>query len=243
MRARFLVVLAACFMWLARPAAGLEISLEENRGESGSIGYVDIERVFSQHPGTLKARDEFSKELRMREELLARKKEEIYAIKAEINKLRQEREFLRCLPAVVTPPQKNGTAVLPVSTGTAISSAAMTAPVSTGTAAAAQSPVPAVSEDDSTGTAISELEDKIVDREKQLLDKENEVEQYRKKAEKEMLDMESKRSEIILGKIYVAVKELAAQEQISVVIDKRSILYGQQAVDLTDKLIAKLGGM
>ena len=119
--------LAACFMWLARPAAGLEISLEENRGESGSIGYVDIERVFSQHPGTLKARDEFSKELRMREELLARKKEEIYAIKAEINKLRQEREFLRCLPAVVTPPQKNGTAVLPVSTGTAISSAAMRA--------------------------------------------------------------------------------------------------------------------
>ena len=46
---------------LAPPARTLELALEENRAETGTIGYVDLERVFGEHPDTLKAKDNFKR--------------------------------------------------------------------------------------------------------------------------------------------------------------------------------------
>ena len=47
---------------------------------------------------------------------------------------------------------------------------------------------------------------------------------------KELLEYESHRSEILLGRIY-RPKELAAKEEVSVIVDKRNILFGHSAVD------------
>jgi len=55
-----------------------------------------------------------------------------------------------------------------------------------------------------------------------------------------LLDLESRRSEILLGKIYVGIQDVAREEGISVVVDKNQILFGQKAVDLTDKVLQKL---
>ena len=43
----------------AADSAALELLLEENRGESGTIGYVDIDRVFKEYSGTTGAREDF----------------------------------------------------------------------------------------------------------------------------------------------------------------------------------------
>ncbi|MBU2529544.1 MAG: OmpH family outer membrane protein, partial [Elusimicrobia bacterium] len=67
-----------------------------------------------------------------------------------------------------------------------------------------------------------------------------EIEFYRSQAETELLDFENRQTELILGKIYTILKELAIKEGVSVVIDKRSILFGNFAVDLTDKLLIEL---
>ena len=44
----------------------------------------------------------------------------------------------------------------------------------------------------------------------------------------------------MLGKIYTALKKISEQEEISVVVDKREILYGKKTVDLTQKLLSLL---
>lgn len=38
----------------------------------------------------------------------------------------------------------------------------------------------------------------------------------------------------------MALRELAIKEEVSVIIDKRNILFGQKAVDLTGKLLKRL---
>ena len=59
----FLTLLAA----LPLRAAALELLLEANRGESGTIGYVDIDRVFKEYSGTAGAREEFIAEIKKKE--------------------------------------------------------------------------------------------------------------------------------------------------------------------------------
>src|SRR3989338_2263260 len=85
----------------APEAGALELLLEENRGESGTIGYVDIDRVFKEYSGTTGAREDFIAEIKRKEEILNSKKTPIFTLKAEIAKLRQEREFALTLPSLL----------------------------------------------------------------------------------------------------------------------------------------------
>jgi len=82
-------------------AAALELSLEENKGESGTVGYVDIDRVFKEYSGTLNAREDFLGEIKKKEGAVNEHKRVIYVLKADIAKLRQEREFALTLPSLL----------------------------------------------------------------------------------------------------------------------------------------------
>ena len=66
--------------------------------------------------------------------------------------------------------------------------------------------------------------------------------EFQSSTEKSLLDLESRKSEILLGKIHKAVQEVARKEGVSVVVDKGSILYGHNAVDLTEKVLRQLKG-
>ncbi|MBI3551195.1 MAG: OmpH family outer membrane protein [Elusimicrobia bacterium] len=107
------------------------------------------------------------------------------------------------------------------------SAAAAPAAVATGTA-------PAIS------PALAELDAKIALKAKALADKENDYKDYQAAQEKNLLDLESRRSEILLGKISKAIQDVAHQEGISVVVDKSTIVFGHGAVDLTDKVLKRL---
>ena len=43
--------------------SGLELSLEENRGQRGTVGFVDMERLFREYPETLRAKEQFEREV------------------------------------------------------------------------------------------------------------------------------------------------------------------------------------
>jgi len=290
-------------------AGALELLLEENRGESGTIGYVDIDRVFKEYSGTTGAREEFLAEIRKREEALNAKRAPIFTLKAEIAKLRQEREFALTLPslletqrsiaeaaaatAAAAAAQTAAAAALAVQASTEaalvstaavqvaaaavqVSSAAMQLAaaavqvsteaaqvfavipqVSTAAPKALPSPttslpgmggidmpgiarVPVSHFKFSVSTSVPEIDAAISRKEAELAAKEEELRVFQKQAERELLDEESRKSEKLLGRIYVALKELAIKEEVSVIIDKRSILFGQNAVDLTGKLLKKL---
>ncbi len=287
------------------PAPALELSLEENKGESGTVGFVDIDRVFKGYSGTLLAREEFLGEIKKKEESVNQRKRVVYALKADIAKLRQERAFALTLPSLLaTEAQLNraetrqqppvdapgassaaavaifsaagGSAETPV-TGSApagvVTSTEAAAPaiapaeviISTAAAdplapreeipAAAQPPaalpaggvnmpgvtsVPVSFFKFSVSTAIPEIDNAIAAKETELKQKEDALKLYQRQVEKELLEYESRRSEMLLGRVYYALKELAVTAGVSVIVDKRSILFGHSAVDLTDKLLSSL---
>ncbi|MBI5201512.1 MAG: OmpH family outer membrane protein [Elusimicrobia bacterium] len=88
--------------------------------------------------------------------------------------------------------------------------------------------------------SLPEIESKLAERSKVLQDKDAEFKVYQGQVEKNLLELEEKKTEILLGKIYRAVQEVARDEGVSVVVDRSQILFGHQAMDLTDKVIKKL---
>lgn len=308
-------------------AGALELLLEENRGESGTIGYVDIDRVFKEYSGTTGAREEFITEIKNKEDFINKKKTAVFTLKAEIAKLRQEREFALTLPSLMETKKsvedaQEQAAAAQVSTQAAAPAALQTTTASTQTAhsparvtvstqaaqplpqtvaastqtvhspaqvtvstqaaqalpqtvaASAQtahSPaqvtvstqaaqallppglpglegidmpgvakVPVTHFKFSVSTSVPEIDLALAQKEAELKTSEEEMRGFQLQTERELLEYESHKSEILLGRIYVALKELAVKEEVSVVMDKRNILYGQNAVDLTEKLLKKL---
>ncbi|MBI4352237.1 MAG: hypothetical protein HY550_12445 [Elusimicrobia bacterium] len=305
----FIALLAA----LPPGAGALELLLEENRGESGTIGFVDIDRVFKEYSGTTGAREEFIAEIKKKEEVLNSKKAPIFTLKAEIAKLKQEREFALTLPSLLETQRSVAEAAaataaaaeaakqaaeetarkaaeaaalaLQVSSGTVeVSTSGAQVPaegVQASTAApqvppaqqaqpapqaqppqqaqpAAQPPaaaslpgmegidmpgiakVPVTHFKFSVSTSVPEIETALAAREAELAAKEEELRLLQLRTERELLEYESRKSEVLLGRIYVALRELAIKEEVSVIIDKRNILFGQKAVDLTGKLLKRL---
>ena len=90
-----LALLGAC----AAACGALELTLEENRGEAGSVGYVDIEKVFREYPETQRAKQAFKAELERKEKTIMERKKEIFALRGEMARLKLEREFTLQLSA------------------------------------------------------------------------------------------------------------------------------------------------
>lgn len=87
---------------------------------------------------------------------------------------------------------------------------------------------------------LKELDSRIAEKETELGKREAEFKTYQGQVEKNLIDIENRRSEILLGKIYQAVRQVARENGVSVVVDKNQILFGQGTVDLTNKVIRKL---
>ena len=398
-----LAVLAA----VAVPAAAIELSLEENKAQRGSIGYIDMQRLFKTFPETSRAKESFEELVRQAEEQLNLRKAEILRMRSELAQLKAEREFLSKTPIEVPkvaptpkpagptaaekaaaekaaaekaaaekaaaakaakdkqdaelkrileqrtpPPQvadvnarpsreqeeppmpstqgrrqqepetdltRPSIANLPGfgETGGAESSAADMTPEEqralearraareaeerakaqaaqpaappqdenaqeaaqqSKNAAAAQkqdpliinipgvstapilvqppaapplpaaapeapaAPVVTMSTAPAQNPALVELDAKIAVKTKELATKELEYKTEQASSEKNLLELESRRTEMLLGKIHRAVQEIARKEGVSVVVDKSSILFGHDAVDLTEKVMNHLKG-
>jgi len=80
------------------------------------------------------------------------------------------------------------------------------------------------------------------DMKKQLEGQMAELDDLRKQSERDLATFQNQQSQIILGKIYQALRDLAQEEQVTLVVDKSSILYGDTAIDLTDKLQNRVRG-
>jgi len=92
----------------------------------------------------------------------------------------------------------------------------------------------------SVSTSPAEIEYAINSLNASILAAQSSLEDTRKQFDKEMYEYQDEETEKILGRIYIKLKELSIKEGVSVVVDKKSILFGHKAVDLTDKLIQSL---
>ncbi|MEE8424957.1 MAG: OmpH family outer membrane protein [Elusimicrobiota bacterium] len=89
---------------------------------------------------------------------------------------------------------------------------------------------------------LEEIAAEIAAKKRTLSRKDAAFGEYQAQVEKNLIDIESRRSEILLGRIYRVVREVARENGVSIVVDKREILFGQDSVDLTAKVIKKLEG-
>lgn len=105
------------------------------------------------------------------------------------------------------------------------------------------SPAPLPGLSSSVSDRLAEVEAQLATKKSELERKEAELREHQAQVEKNLIDIESRRSEILLGRIYAAVQEVAREAGVSVVVDKSQILFGQNTVDLTAKVIKKLEGM
>ncbi|MCX5787631.1 MAG: OmpH family outer membrane protein [Elusimicrobia bacterium] len=301
------ILTAIVSAWAAVAARALEVSLEENKAQRGSIGYVDMQKLFRLYPETQKAKQNFEEVLRQAEEQVNLRKAELIGLRADVIRLRLERDAAAKLangilpapapkdpgattpaaahpaPAVSTGPAAGAGASISTRTAVQTSSATAAAPASStmtavqtssaaapgvqassatvsASAAAPQAasseekkPIPlanlpglgpdafAASPDAAKAVqTLNELESKLAEKSRVLQDKEAEFKTYQAQVEKNLIELEDKRTEILLGKIYHAVQEVAREEGVSVVVDRSQILFGQQAMDLTEKVLKKL---
>lgn len=245
-------------------AHAIEITLAENKSKTGLVGFVDLEAVFNANEQTKQAKSEFDSELKVKEKEILDRRAEIYSLKGQLQKLSQERAYLVSLnPQSAKTPASGATNKLADNNSEVIKqseviissiNALINPSVVVSSPSAAAAPVMVNANTDTVKTStktvsqspvvtIAELNATILTLERGIASKETELKQYLTIAERELTDYENRRMRVILGRIYYVLRELAAQEGISVVVDKRSILYGEKAVDLTPKLLEKMSQM
>jgi|GEM_PF-663832 len=350
------IIAAVLLMFPFSAAEAVELQLEMNRGDYGTIGYVDVDRVFRTYTRYTRVKEDFDKEIRKKEEAIEEKKKNLYALRAEIDKLEQEKELALILPSMnktrdiidkAREPGEGGSApdagAVQISTSPLVSLSSATADVSVSSGSSVSEPAggPSASSPQSGGddgnrpsgpprdsgsgsgaprgasgnsapqgggqppsdapsgsarnqtaaaprtggdeagakdnkTPVSDksakknnaqpsavntsevnipgigsytfsvssspavIEQTIKMKKDQITAGRAEIEAFQKQAEDDLLDYENRKNKLILGTIYKALKEVSEEEEISVVVDKKSILYGQKPVDLTDRVIDRL---
>jgi Skp family chaperone for outer membrane proteins len=82
---------------------------------------------------------------------------------------------------------------------------------------------------------------KRIDTNKQLLDRKiAEFKMFRANAVADMKVLQTQKTYGVMSRIYAVLQTLARDEGVTVVLDKSYVLYGEDTVDLSDKLIQRL---
>lgn len=263
---------------LTAPARAIELSLEENRAERGSVGFVDMQRLFTNSPDAQHAREGFEDLIRQAEERVNLRKAELLKLRLSLEALRAEREAVVASSATVVPaptpaptptpvpapaPAPAGptpktlalpgmtpadTATAPPAASTAASAgldgllaAKVTTPaVAVATTPAPSAPTTAAAPAPTLGQRLLELDGKIIALQAEVSRKEGELTREHDDADRGLLDVESRKTDQVLARLYRAITEVARREGVSVVVDKTTILYGHPAVDITDKVLKHL---
>ena len=140
-----LIVLSA-----AVPTRAIELSLEENRAERGSVGFVDMQRLFKASPDASRAREGLEELVRQAEERVNSRKAELLRLHQGLETLKVERDVLAkstptaSIPAPVAAPVKpaeSAMAAITTSPVTANAPAASTQPLTINLPGLSDSPI------------------------------------------------------------------------------------------------------
>jgi len=208
---------------------GIEISLEgTEKGKTLSIACVDMEKLYKEYPKVEQSKKEYESLKKEKQTEIEEKEKEIKEIQDEIKKIEQEIEKAK---------MQTSQQVEPVITSTSPETSVL---VST------ETPSEIVTLSTSTAVEqkidISKLELELQEKNKLLEEKKVECEELKNKTQKELKEFETSKTMIIMADLYKIIKELAEEENISIVVEKGNILYGLPNIDITDKVIDRLRG-
>jgi len=213
----------------ASAAQSLELPLTKGTGKQKAvIAFVDMELIFQEFPDTQKAKLKYHTELQRRREDLSKRDTELLDL----------RQQLAVLESTLTEMQS------------AINNPPPPAPVPEATVSTETATPPADSFDIEPSTAVdtpqistATLSEGLQKRKKDLEEKEKDLEKARVEAVQSLKDIEEKKSLQIFGELYRNLVQLAQEEGITLVLDKSNVLYGETAIDLTEKLRRRIRGL
>lgn len=99
-----------------------------------------------------------------------------------------------------------------------------------------------ISTQEVTSAELTTKEMQLKEKTDLLSQKQEEYELSKAEVEKFLKEFEESKTFSIMGDLYVIIEELAKEENIAVVVEKSSILYGLPNIDLTNKVIDRLRG-
>ena len=207
------------------------------QGTAGAIGYVDIDRVFREHPLTRRSRDEFKQEVEKRrkaidamQQSIADTEKTVLSSTTIMDQERAEVESLRSQPSQApAKPQ-------PLSLST--TEYATIFPDIAQSTSAAVSPDIIRSKETSIKTKEADLEKMKGD----LAAMKADIAIRLQKDKEDLTRLEEKQTSDVMADIYYVLEKIAKEENITVVFDKNNILYGQSVQDITDKTLERLKG-
>jgi Skp family chaperone for outer membrane proteins len=217
---------------------GVDISLDnfvvQGNKSSSAMGYVDIEKVFANHPLTKRLQDEFNAEVEKKKAAVGEQQKTIEDAKQVV---KSSSTLIMQMKVELEQMRQNLNS--PVSQQPLPAADTMT-PVAVSTAAAAPvidaAMVAAKERDVKAGEAeIENMKVLITKREKDLCD-------YTDQCKREITDMESKQTNTVLQDIYGILEKITVDNNLSMIVDKSNVLYGQPGQDYTDKVLERLQG-
>ena len=189
------------------------------------IGYVDIKRVFDEFPKKQKTKQKLEEKINLKKEEIKRQKEEIEKQKEEIKKLKEnamekestefkiEKNTITLQGVQIEKNEKDGKLKRDK----------------------IQEKTSEFKVEQDTATVKT-----IYEQQMHILQKEKALKEFIKKAGKEINSLDREYTEVILGIIYEAVKKVGREQGISMIFDKREVLYGKEVLDITDKVLERL---
>jgi Skp family chaperone for outer membrane proteins len=258
-----------------------EILLEENKAETGTVGYVDVVKIFNIYSSSFK--ENFNKELDERQKKVDEIKKELDHYVAKKEKLETEYQIAKMLEEFYKniQLQKLETSSQTYSTSStstnSVDISTSSLDFSTNTFQISNSTLPAKNNEDetivsttnpsttnlnsveepyimmpgvgkfplsnykfSTSSSTLEISNAITQLDQIISKLRKDIYELKKKYDEELSKKATRENEKIFKKIYDAIEEVSREEKVSIVVDKKSILFGRKTVDLTDKVIEKL---
>ncbi|MBI4668556.1 MAG: BamA/TamA family outer membrane protein [Elusimicrobia bacterium] len=215
------------FLW------GVSVSKAQIAPKRGAvIATIDLERIFQAYPGTKKAREEMEKLILIKENEIAAKRAEIFSLVEEIALLKSQ----AVQPQTAATDQSGPPASLFAQNQTGASTDTLTgAATSQALPGLNAAPAPAP-----TAVLPAVSNPQIEQKEALLKTKKEELKRLERDAEKNLESLEEAKTKTLLAKIYVAVKELAEEKNVDMVVDKNAILWGASRLDITEELMRRL---
>lgn len=250
----YILFFIACLS-LAGIAVAVEIPLDRGVISGGqqsgaAIAYLDIDRIFENHPMTKRLKEEFEIDVQKR-------KDDIQLINNDIN-------TLQAIIVSSTTLINHDKIALAILTSTQSAAPSITEPIGqetepaltgegttavSGDATVEAKTAPEVVKSTAAAAKILELETRIKYNEESLLPIKADIEKKKleiarliKTNRDELAKSEEKQTYKVLADIYNILRKIAEDENLSIIIDKNNVLYGQPGQDITDKVLERLQG-
>ena len=194
---------------------------------SSKIAYVDMEKAFTEHPLSGRAKEDFTVEVEKRkndlltmENDLLKLQSDLKAKEVEIRDTQGKIDLLKTEPPLAT----STSTIINKSTGSAFSSDKMTELLK------------------STEDEIKVKQDEYKAISVNIEKKRAEIADKNKKNKDELCALEECKSAEVLKDIFQIVNKIAQEEGIEMIIDKNDVLFAQPYQDITEKVLDRMRG-